>query len=76
MNPSIVGIADQVQGDGDMVMGGGRRIVVGGAELNFKRDHMEIQPLFQEPGISKLVPVSKVYSQFRLPRGHIEEEFG
>ena len=46
VNPSIVGIAEQVQGDGDMVMGGGRRIVVGAAELNFKRNHMEIQPLF------------------------------
>ncbi len=46
MNPSIVGIAEQVQGDGDMVMGGGRRIVVGAAELNFKRNHMEIQSLF------------------------------
>jgi hypothetical protein len=63
VNPSIVGIADQVQGDGDMMMGGGRRIVVGAAELNFKRDHMEIQPLFQEPGISKICN-SKTYSQF------------
>ena len=35
--------------------GGGRRTIVGHAELSFKRDHMEIQPLFQEPGISKLM---------------------
>ena len=42
-----------------MVMGGGgRRTIVGGAELNFKRDHMEIQPLFSEPGISKLIRMS------------------
>jgi hypothetical protein len=35
-----------------MMMGaGGRRTIVGHAELSFKRDHMEIQPLFQEPGI-------------------------
>lgn len=54
VNPSMVGLADPVQGDGDMVMGGGRRVIVGSAELNFKRDRMEVQPLFQEPGISKL----------------------
>jgi hypothetical protein len=40
-----------------MIMGGGRRTIVGAAELNFKRDHMEIQPLFQEPGISKEVRI-------------------
>lgn len=37
---------------------GKRRIVVGGAELNFKRDAMEIQPLFQEHGISKMRKVA------------------
>ena len=67
MNPSLVGIADHVQGDGDMMMGGdSRRTIVGAAELNFKRDHMEIQPLLQEPSISKLKTGIKEFSKLRL----------
>ena len=30
----------------------GKKVIVGSAELNYKRDAMEIQPLFQENGIS------------------------
>ncbi len=50
-----------------MMMGGGsRRTIVGAAELNFKRDHMEIQPLLQEPSISKLKTGIKEFSKLRL----------
>ena len=73
--PSYVGLVDRVQGDGDIDMGGSKRVIVGGAELNFKRDHMEIQPLLQETGISKVIEIKR-YSQLRLPRRHIEEESG
>lgn len=33
------------------MIGSTRKVIVGGAELNFKRDRMEIQPLLSEPGI-------------------------
>jgi actin-related protein len=33
------------------MVGSSRKVIVGGAELNFKRDRMEIQPLLSEPGI-------------------------
>ncbi len=29
----------------------GKKIVVGSSELNYKRDNMEIAPLYQEQGI-------------------------
>ncbi len=54
-----MGLVDRVQGDGDIDMGGNKRLIVGGAELNFKRDHMEIQPLLQETGISKIMMVKR-----------------
>ena len=47
--------------DVDMIGGGGgaaskKKVIVGSAELSFKRDAMEIQPLFSDPaGISKLL---------------------
>lgn len=49
------GGAQENGGDVEMVEAGAskRRIIVGSADLNFKRDRMEIQPLFQENGISK-----------------------
>jgi hypothetical protein len=31
---------------------GSKRLIVGSSELNFKRDRMEIVPLYQENGIS------------------------
>ena len=34
-------------------VGSKRKIIVGASELNFKRDKMEIQPLFSELGVSK-----------------------
>jgi hypothetical protein len=37
------------------MVGSSRKVIVGGAELNFKRDRMEIQPLLSEPGISKFI---------------------
>ena len=46
--------------DVDMIGGGGgpsskKKVIVGSAELSFKRDAMEIQPLFSDPaGISKV----------------------
>ena len=48
--PSFVGLAPEAASE-DVEMR--PRVIVGGAELNFKRDHMEIQPLLSEPGISK-----------------------
>jgi hypothetical protein len=49
---------EDVEMDGGVVNGGihqaKRRFVVGSAELSFKRDAMEIQPLFSEAGISKI----------------------
>jgi hypothetical protein len=53
-----VGLAD-IGGAGEDVdmMGSSRKVIVGGAELNFKRDRMEIQPLLSESGISKLLIV-------------------
>ena len=30
-----------------------KRIICGNADLNYKRDHMEIKPLYAENGISK-----------------------
>jgi hypothetical protein len=49
------------------MIGSTRKVIVGGAELNFKRDRMEIQPLLSEPGISKLLIVKISCSQLRLP---------
>ena len=50
---------EDVEMDGGVVNGGihqaKRRFVVGSAELNFKRDAMEIQPLYSEVGISKIL---------------------
>lgn len=34
---------------------GGRKVIVGSAELGYKRDMMEIQPLFHDNGISKIL---------------------
>lgn len=48
------------------MVGSSRKVIVGGAELNFKRDRMEIQPLLSEPGISKLLIINLFYSQLRL----------
>lgn len=39
-----------------------RRYIVGSSELNYKRDHMEIQPLYSEPGVSKITKVKDVNS--------------
>jgi hypothetical protein len=44
------------------MIGSSRKVIVGGAELNFKRDRMEIQPLLSEPGISKLFCLNKLQS--------------
>lgn len=35
-----------------MINKGSKKLIVGSAELNFKRDRMEIVPLYQENGIS------------------------
>jgi len=49
-----VGLAEQGAGEDVDMVGSSRKVIVGGAELNFKRDRMEIQPLLSEPGISKI----------------------
>lgn len=61
--------------NGGLHAGSKRRIIVGASDLNFKRDAMEIQPLFQEQGISKLGCLMDVCSKLRLPGGHPKEEF-
>lgn len=48
-----MGLAEQGAGEDVDMVGSSRKVIVGGAELNFKRDRMEIQPLLSEPGISK-----------------------
>jgi actin-like protein 6A len=53
--PSYVGLCES---DGDVEMEGAgqgskRRLITGGAELAFKRDAMEMQPLIQGDGIRK-----------------------
>jgi hypothetical protein len=51
-----VGLCEQNPSeDVDMIGGAGssRKVMVGSAELNFKRDRMDIHPLLAEPGISK-----------------------
>jgi hypothetical protein len=48
------------------MIGSSRKVIVGGAELNFKRDRMEIQPLLSEPGISKFFLYKINFSQLRL----------
>lgn len=36
------------------VIKGGNRVIVGSADLNYKRDNMDIQPFFLENGMCKL----------------------
>ena len=53
--PSYVGLYENSSEDVDMDIGAHsrRRVVTGGAELAFKRDNMEIQPLSQPDGTRK-----------------------
>ncbi len=59
--PSYVGLCDGAASedvDMEQVIASGaskRRIITGSAELNFKRDRMEIQPLITADGIRKYI---------------------
>ena len=69
-----MGLADQGGAGEDVDMiGTSRKVIVGGAELNFKRDRMEIQPLLSEPGISKSFYFNIYSSQLRLPGRYFEK---
>ena len=50
-------------------MSSSKRLLVGSSELNFKRDAMEIQPLYQENGISK----SSLFSIFLVNFDYLED---
>jgi len=55
--PSVAGLLEDAKGAEDVEMKedgkGDKRVYTGTAALNFKRDHMRIQPLYEADGICK-----------------------
>jgi len=53
--PSVAGLLEDAKGAEDVEMKedgkGDKRVYTGTAALNFKRDHMRIQPLYEADGI-------------------------